>query len=385
MQRRRIVSCLIVGLGVILGVMPGCSGLGRDFNQALPEFLRSEAGADEIQRIESRRRVFQRSAEEKARAKELFNEAEGFFSEERWEAAIDTYVGFLEAYPETEDDALARYHLIQAHLGDDNYTEARKALAELIRRHPVSPYNNEVEEIAFDMAESYLAGEQDAFIFSKKSEGVKILRSLVTFFPNGRFTDDAYWKLGNYAMEETDWRDARGSFQAIIDQHTDSPWSSRAQYNLAISKFEQVKGEVYDEKTMLTAVEDFQNYLEGYPEGDRRTEAAENIARLEDLLAQKQIAIADWYLGQDEPGAARLYLSYCLAVYGETPSAPEARALLETLPEIGPGDLSESLPSDLRRSTSRPILPRIDPTPAALPKNVPAESAPSVTPKENGS
>ena len=346
----------LCGLLLALSFLSGCRSLGREVNQALPEFLRSDPGAEEIERFEQRRRVANRTPEELSRAQTDFEEAKAYFATEEWEQAKTALELFLESYPDTPNDKEARLLLVKADLKADEYSDARKQWTDYVKFYPVSEFGEEVERIGFEMAMSYVRGEQDFLFFSESFEGIKILKEIGANFPGGVFADDSYWEAGQYFFEEdNDWIEAATSYRMIVDKYPDSPWAARAHYNLALSLLNRVKGAEYDQKLIGETIKEFEAYLTKHPEGDRRDEAATHIKELTSMLAEKHVLIADWYIGQDMPRAARFYLLRAMKLYPGTPEAAEAERLLATLPPEEAG------------------LPPIDP--ATLPK--PPESAPT--------
>ena len=316
----------------MLILLPSCGSFGRKFNDALPEFLQRDPGADEIARYRRRVQVLKRTEEEKAQAKEAYLAVTALTDQGIWDDAADALILYLEDFPDTEDDKNARFLLIRALLEDDNPFEASEAIRTFIATYPISEFNDRVEEVTFRLAIDYLEGEHDFFIFGKQTDGERLLRDLVLNFPNGRFADTAHWRLGNYHYDEGNYIEAEASYGAIVEKLSESPWASRAQFNRGLCRLIQVKGPMYDQLNMEAAEEDFREYLRRFPEGDKRAQAEAHIKNLINLMAEKQVSIARWYLGQDKPLAARLFLVRTVSRYGETPAATEARALLAELP-----------------------------------------------------
>ena len=84
---------------------------------------------------------------------------------------------------------------------------------------------------------------------------------------------------------------------------------------------------------MKDTIKAFRTYLKQYPEGDRRKEANEHIAFVIELLGEKQVRLAQWYIGQDKPRAARFFLLRCLRLWPHSQAVAEARELLAELPD----------------------------------------------------
>ncbi len=340
MHKRAVPIAMLV---MIIAFGGGCRSFGRKFNEALPEFLRSDPGAGEVERYRQRARILKRTPEEIAAAHESFLGAKALLEKDDFENASVAFEDFLEEYPDTSDDKEARFLLIKAYLGDEEFDDAKKAIKTFLSTYPITTYNDELEDIMYKLAVEYLNGDHDSFIFSSKSDGVSLLRDLVLYFPNGIHADDAQWKLGKWYYDEKDWIEAEAAYAAIVENHPDSPWAPRAQYNRGLTRFAQVKGPEYDGDIMRSALADFRLYLDRYPEGDRREKARSHIERLRELLAEKELLIGEWYLDHDWPRAARFYFAKTVDQHQGTQAAARAAQWLRELPSDQ--DVEEPPPS----------------------------------------
>lgn len=329
----------------------GCGGLGRKFNQALPEFMRRDPGAEEVDRYQQRVAVLNRSEADRAAARKAYDAALELYQREEWEDAAKAFETYLEDYPDTEVDEEARLLRARAHLKDDEAYDAALVLRAFMARYPFSPHNDEVEELTFELASAYLRGDHGNFLFSNEGEGMQLFRDLVLNFPKGRYADTAHWRMGNWSFDEGEFVEAEASYHAIVEHHPESPWASRAQFNRGIARLRMVKGVDYDEKLMTDTIADFRDYLARYPDGDRRAEAEAYVAQLREMLGEKQVAIGDWYEDQGFPRAARFYYLRATKHYPETAAVATAKLRLDELPALEPLDVGAA-PDD-----APPIVP----------------------------
>lgn len=311
------------------GLLSGCSGFGRKINQALPEFLRSEPGEQEIERLGKRRRSLARTSEEAAQIRMTYEQAAALYKGGEYEEAAEATEDLLEIYPDSAYDQAARLLLIRAYMEDDEYYDAAVALRKFLELHPVSERSGEVEDLAYSMAEGYLSGEQDLWIFDRRADGIKLLEDLVIHFPNGRLADDAWWRISQYHMEDENWIEAQAAFDAIVDRHKESEWAPVSLYYRGYCRFMRIKGVEYDRENMIAALKDFDRYLKDYPDGGEASEALSRANEVRESLARKNVEIARWYEGGGHSGAARFYYRSTVARYGNTKAADEARQALE--------------------------------------------------------
>jgi outer membrane protein assembly factor BamD len=355
-------AALVLGFALALS---GCRSLGREVNQALPEFMRSDPGSEELETFAKRRRIANRTPEELARAQRDFEEAKAYYAQGDWKQSISALDIFLESYPDTPFDKEARVLHIKANLAAEEHNDAKLALLAYIKLYPVSEFSDEIEKLGFDMALSYLRGEQDFFIFSESSEGVKILKEIATNFPGGVYADDSRWELAQfYFLEESAWIEAEEQYRALVESYPDSPWAARAQYHVALCNLNRVKGPAYDQELMAATIKEFRLYTERFADGDRVAEARAHMAELTAMLAEKHLLIAEWYIGQDLPRAARFYLLRLIKLFPGLPQAAEAQRLLETLP---PEDATAPEPMFPRSPTTAPAS--VETQPASQPES----------------
>ncbi len=314
-------------------LLTSCGSFGRKFNQALPDFLRSDPGADELERYQARIRILNRSKEETRHAQEAFDEAKSIHDAGNHEQAAVALELYLEDFPDTVNDRLARHLLILSYLELEEATDARNGIKEFVRLYPISELNEEIEASAWRLANEYLEGKHSWFIFNLESDGVALLRLIVTNFPNGHFADEAQWKLGNYLFDQDNFIEAEAAYATIVERYHRSVWAPRALFNQGLCRLAMCKGPAYDQENMHEGIRLFERYKSEFPEDERREEADQHIAFFVNTLAQKQVSIANWYIGQGHNGAARFFLRRCIRDYPDSEAAKEAEAIIGTLPD----------------------------------------------------
>jgi outer membrane assembly lipoprotein YfiO len=319
-------------LASIVLVLGGCSGMGRSINQALPEFLRSDPGADEIERYQTRVRVLNRSEEDERIASAAFEEVRAVYESGDWNDAADELEDYLKDYPDTKDDKEARWLLIQAHRQDDAADDCARAINGFIDRYPISAYNDRIEDVAFELATEMVEGEHDGLLYSEQETGIALFEKLVISFPTGRHAAASFWRVGNFYFDELRFAEAEAAYGKVVESYPDSEWTARSQFNRGLSLYRAIKGVVYDERIKRRAIEEFENYLAKYPEGDRRAEAQSFVVEVREMLCEREVAIGTWYDDQGFPRAARYYLKRAQALYPQTEAAKAVPALLAELP-----------------------------------------------------
>ena len=366
----RICLQVLIVLGATL-VLGGCGSFGREFNQALPDFLRSDPGADELERYQARIRVLNRSDEEAAQAKKAFNEAKALYDNREFDAAATAFGLFLEDYPDTVDDRLARHLMIRSHIEEEDATDARIAITEFVRLYPISELNAEIEESAWQLGNEYLDGKHNWFLFTQETDGVALLKLIVLNFPNGHHADEAQWRLGNYLYDQDNYLEAEAAYATIVERYTRSVWAPRALFNQGLCRLAMCKGPAYDQENMHDGIRLFERFISDYPEDERKGEALEHISFFKETLARKLYLIAEWYVGQGHPSAARFYLAKCIREWPNAKTTNDARELLTSLPNNTEDqffdELEEKRETETNQASSRPVIVQPTSQPATKP------------------
>lgn len=190
------------------------------------------------------------------------------------------------------------------------------------------------------------AGATVALFFTSRVDGLKRLRDVLQRFPREEFSDDYYMLLARWFLEQGSLTDAETELKTVLELYPGTDSAPRALLLLAELGRRRFEGVAYDSRPLLDAKRHYEQFLGDYPR------LAENPAALKalnldagkleamtsdcqqgmrwilDRLAEKELAMAKYYLGRDRPGSARLYLQNLLKRYPDSSSAEEARRLL---------------------------------------------------------
>ncbi len=314
----------------LVPVLTGCSGLSREINQALPEFLRSEPGEEEMKIFRDVSRARGWTEDDLVEQDRAVEDVRQFRKNRNWDDAVDRIEEYLEAFPVSRHDENMRFWLGDSRYQDDQWQQAYAAWREFSLLYPLSDYSLGLTETLYSMGQAFLSGERSGFlgIFSRKGVGVKILNHIVEAYPAMPRAPDAQWSLAQYHVKEEEWAEGEAAFHFIVDQYEPSEWYQPALYYVAYCRYRQVKGPAQDPQMMLRAQESFERYLTLVPDGEWREDAGRIAAQLEELRAEHLLGIGEWYLGQGKPYTARFYLTSVVTRFPQSESAKRARELL---------------------------------------------------------
>ena len=173
------------------------------------------------------------------------------------------------------------YRTGESEMARKRYEEARTNFKKIIERHANSSY---VPRARYLMGRAYhLEGEFD--------KGIKEFETFLSFYPSHQIAD-------------------------------------LAQYELAMSYYDQLKPIEQDQGVAVKALEAFRKLVKEYPESRYATDALAKIDICRGRIAQKEVWVASYYFNQGNTTGARQRLERVLKEYPRTLVIPEAIWLL---------------------------------------------------------
>jgi outer membrane protein assembly factor BamD len=174
---------------------------------------------------------------------------------------------------------------------------------------------------------------------------------------------DELYQLGETELEKKRYPEAREHFRKVVERHPNSSFAPRArfligeafyrdaefdkagkeaflafyprheiadlvQYRLAMSYYDQIKPIEQDQGLAAKAMDQFKKLVKDYPESRYATDALAKIEVCRGRLAQKEVWVAAWYIGQGNSSGARPRLEKVIKEYPRAPVIPEAMSLL---------------------------------------------------------
>ncbi len=176
--------------------------------------------------------------------------------------------------------------------------------------------------------------------YSCPRHGIDLLHGedgLIIEYPYLHFADDALMEIAKYYFDSRQYPEAVPVYQQVIRDYQ-GEWTGTAQFQLALSWYKQIRGTDYDEKVIRQAEKEFRQYLDIEPRGEQAGQARENLRTIAEMLADKYLRIAKFYLRESEPRAARIYLGSVLMHYTDSGAAREAREIQRQLDELAVGE-----------------------------------------------
>jgi outer membrane assembly lipoprotein YfiO len=132
------------------------------------------------------------------------------------------------------------------------------------------------------------------------------------------YVEQAHFELANSHFSLKEWLEAEEEFGAFLrDFPTSRRYSELARWRMAYSMGRQVEIPQRDQSKTVEAMREFETFVAEFPSSVRADSAQDELTRLSQLLADRDMLIARLYRRMDEPLAAAIYYKYLLSEYGD--------------------------------------------------------------------
>lgn len=219
------------------------------------------------------------------------------------------------------------------------YDIAYRKFETYVARHPDHPRIHEA--IAYEFAcarkiaeEGYPVSILGMNIGKSSAKGVELLKDALGRHPFEESADDYYLWLGNFRFQRGEFPEAVMEYEFLAKNYPRSEWLPTTVFQMGRCSLAQFDSIDYDDKPLRGARRHFQRFVDEFP-GDQKLETAKRALRAVDQkLAEKELAIARFYLSRGKPDSAARYFKAIVAAYPGVPAAEEARTELARLEPV---------------------------------------------------
>jgi outer membrane protein assembly factor BamD len=159
------------------------------------------------------------------------------------------------------------------------------------------------------------------------SSAQKILREVTLNYSGSAIVDSAYFLLGMTSFELGDYLVAADEFERLVSRFPSSTLAGDANFYKAKSNFELSPSYSLDQDFTVKAFDDFQRFLEDYPDHALADSAYYFIDVCRNKMALKIFRAGELYFTLGQYASSALYADVVLANYYDTPFAERAQFL----------------------------------------------------------
>lgn len=273
-----------------------------------------------------------------ATAEEIWEQGRALFAEGDWENAGDVFHECWSRFPTHELAGDAAFYEAESRYGMGKYRGAFVLYQSYLKDHPLSPHSPLVQKRLYDMGSYTMNAGRAGFLglLDYSDEGIEILEYLVDVFPYGDHSDDALKEMADYEVADLQPHAAIEHLKELLQYYPGSEWVLEARLELARAYRTLNRGAEYDSDVLKRSLAEYRAYIEIVSSDPaRKVEYADRLAKAEserdevvELLAQKSMAKADYYLRTGQPEAAKNQLLNTVRRFPGTRSSMDARRQL---------------------------------------------------------
>jgi len=151
------------------------------------------------------------------------------------------------------------------------------------------------------------------------SDAIEFFKGYVTREPTGEKADEAHYYLGLCYMRTSEWPSAATEFQIVINEFAGSTFVPDSHYYLGLAYWKESRGSAYDQDYTHRALDEFEHFLELYPDHPHAAEVKEARTEARSRLAKKAYDNGKIYAKLGFHGPARAYFQDVETNYNDTP------------------------------------------------------------------
>ena len=153
---------------------------------------------------------------------------------------------------------------------------------------------------------------------------IEVFRTVIRNAPYGEYAAPSQYKIGLYLLEKRLYQEARDEFEKTINDYPNTEWAKAASFQIAMSDSKRSSDPQYDQQVTKTAVEEFKEFAQKYPDAELSDNAQKQIQSLREKEAENNYVVAEFYEKHKKFDAAKIYYSSIVEDYRDTEWAKKA-------------------------------------------------------------
>ena len=133
--------------------------------------------------------------------------------------------------------------------------------------------------------------------------------------PFSKNADEFQYRIGLCYQSEDKLEEAAKEFRKLISNYPNSVWIDDAYYWIAVCSITPSSSSSYDQSSTDAAIDKLTKFTESFPSSNLCSLAEHKIRELQEIKAQKDYEIAEFYNKQNNKGSAEIYYKQVLKTY----------------------------------------------------------------------
>ena len=164
------------------------------------------------------------------------------------------------------------------------------------------------------------------------------LRIIKNKFPYSKYAVDAQIRIADVYFLEESFGEAAISYESFKDLHPKHEKTAYAMFRAGKSYFNDVPStNARDLTSARKSLDAYNDFVKRFPDSPQTQEAQKDILTIRERLAEKELAIGDFYFSREFYQSAKPRYKKTIELYPETPAAKKAEeklALAESLTQL---------------------------------------------------
>ena len=281
-------------------------------------------------------------------AEKAYAAGEDFFRREQYGEAAKQFKQTIARWPNSQLEQDSRFYLGESHFFGDDYPAAIESYEGLLEQYPNSPHLDKIVKRQFDIARYWEQHHQHSPhwpvtpnlvdntrpLFDTLGNAMKAYENIRLNDPTGPLADDAIMATANSYFLRGRYNDADYQYSLIRSEYPRSKHQFEAHLLGLQCKLRKYQGPDYDGTPLEEAkklAKQLRVQFAGELSSEERERLAENLAKLNRNLAERDMKLAKYYDDTKYYRSAKFYYAKIVRDFPGTPIAEQAQARYQEL------------------------------------------------------
>jgi len=191
------------------------------------------------------------------------------------------------------------------------YIEASNAYDRFTEQFPESPFYQSALQRQYQIATAFLGGQKrpvlKVFRLNAYEEGTEIMNRIADKAGDAPLARDALQTLAQSDEKRGAWHEAYLAWASVADKWPTGQIGKDAMLGMARSLEQDYRGPKFDSKVLESSKSYYAKYQKRYPDTAGQIGVPQTLNRIDEELAEKELAVADYYARTGSFTAANLY------------------------------------------------------------------------------
>jgi outer membrane protein assembly factor BamD (BamD/ComL family) len=225
--------------------------------------------------------------------------------------AKKAFAELKQKYPQLAGEDYDAYVKAELLYSRRKFVEASSAYDSFTEQFPESQLYQSALQRQYQIATAFLSGQKRTvlkiFRLSAYEEGTEIMNKIADKAGDSPLAREALMTLAQSNEKRGAWHEAYLAWAAVADRWPTGQIGKDALLGMARSLEKDYKGPKFDSKVLESSKSYYAEYQKRYPDAAEEFRLPQTLNQIEQQLAEKELAIADYYARTGSLTAASIY------------------------------------------------------------------------------